>query len=70
MNGFRLNDLWILDLNTMEWSSPYTLGPSPVARSLHTANVIDNQYVFHLPVLIELMQLCFQDVHLWRLDPN
>ncbi|XP_055009397.1 host cell factor 2 isoform X2 [Boleophthalmus pectinirostris] len=47
MQGSRLDDLWQLDLDTMEWSMPETRGCRPFPRSLHTANVIGNKmYVF------------------------
>ncbi|XP_044133219.1 LOW QUALITY PROTEIN: host cell factor 2 [Bufo gargarizans] len=47
MSGCRLSDLWELDIETMTWSSPEAKGVFPLARSLHTANVIGNRmYVF------------------------
>ncbi|XP_061570599.1 host cell factor 2 [Cololabis saira] len=47
MQGCRLNDLWQLDLDSMVWSKPQTRGPTPLPRSLHSANVIGNKmYVF------------------------
>ncbi|KAL0962814.1 hypothetical protein UPYG_G00345840 [Umbra pygmaea] len=47
MRGSRLDDLWQLDLESMTWSIPDTKGPPPLARSLHSANVIGNKmYVF------------------------
>ncbi|XP_068163438.1 host cell factor 2 isoform X3 [Antennarius striatus] len=48
MQGYRLNDLWQLDLgNTMVWSTPQTRGTVPLPRSLHSASIIGNKmYVF------------------------
>ncbi|XP_027196008.2 host cell factor 2-like [Dermatophagoides pteronyssinus] len=47
MDNNRLGDVWILDLNTMSWSSPQITGIAPAPRSLHTANVVNNQmYIF------------------------
>ncbi|XP_051977060.1 host cell factor 2-like [Xyrauchen texanus] len=47
MCGYRLNDLWQLDIETMTWSLPQTRGQFPLHRSLHTSNVIGNKlYVF------------------------
>ncbi|XP_030623631.1 host cell factor 2 [Chanos chanos] len=47
MCGQRLADLWQLDIETMTWSRPQTTGPSPLPRSMHSANVIGNKmYVF------------------------
>ncbi|CAJ0579472.1 unnamed protein product, partial [Mesorhabditis spiculigera] len=40
MNGVRLGDLWMLDLDTMSWDSPQMDGPVPLPRSLHTACLI------------------------------
>ncbi|KAL2102733.1 hypothetical protein ACEWY4_001901 [Coilia grayii] len=47
MCGHRYGDLWQLDIETMTWSTPETRGQCPVARSLHSANIIGNKmYVF------------------------
>ncbi|XP_076153203.1 host cell factor 2 [Alosa pseudoharengus] len=47
MCGHRLGDLWQLDIETMTWSTPEMRGQCPIARSLHSANVIGNKmYVF------------------------
>ncbi|CAI4224537.1 unnamed protein product [Auanema sp. JU1783] len=47
MNGCRLGDLWILDLDTLTWQNPLPLGMNPLPRSLHTANAIgDRMYVY------------------------
>ncbi|XP_028810849.1 host cell factor 2-like [Denticeps clupeoides] len=47
MCGHRLDDLWQLDIDTMTWSTPETRGLRPLARSLHTANLIGNRmFVF------------------------
>ncbi|XP_041833838.1 host cell factor 2 isoform X2 [Melanotaenia boesemani] len=47
MQGYRLNDIWQLDLDLMVWSTPETRGPTPLPRSLHSANMIGNKmYVF------------------------
>ena len=47
MAGCRLNDLHILDINTMTWSSPKLTGPAPLPRSLHTASIIgDKMFIF------------------------
>ncbi|XP_039297456.1 host cell factor 1 [Nilaparvata lugens] len=47
MSGCRLGDLWVLDIETMNWSRPTVFGKSPLPRSLHTATVIGSRmYVF------------------------
>ncbi|CAJ0602957.1 unnamed protein product [Cylicocyclus nassatus] len=47
MNGCRLNDLWILHLDTMTWDNPVTGGVTPLPRSLHTANLIGHRmYIY------------------------
>ncbi|KAL3100447.1 hypothetical protein niasHS_001750 [Heterodera schachtii] len=43
MNGQRLGDVWILDLESMNWSNPLPQGFGPLPRSLHTANLIENR---------------------------
>ena len=49
MNGVRLDDLWILDLNSMTWTNPIPEGIAPLPRSLHSANVVGDRSV---PALI------------------
>jgi len=47
MDGTRMNDVWILDLASMNWSNPYPNGQTPMPRSLHTANLVGNRmFVF------------------------
>lgn len=47
MNGSRLSDLWILDLDSMTWDCPVLGGVTPMPRSLHTANLIGHRmYIF------------------------
>ncbi|XP_028673396.1 host cell factor 2 isoform X1 [Erpetoichthys calabaricus] len=47
MRGYRLGDLWQLDLDTMTWTVPEAKGPIPLPRSLHSSNIIGNKmYVF------------------------
>jgi len=47
MNGERLNDLWILNIESMTWNSPQMHGPIPLPRSLHSATMHDNKmFVF------------------------
>lgn len=43
MDGQRLGDVWILDLNSMTWFNPDISGMPPEPRSLHTANIIDRR---------------------------
>lgn len=43
MSGYRLGDVWILDLNSMTWSNPVPDGISPLPRSLHSANIVGNR---------------------------
>lgn len=43
MAGCRLDDLHILDIATMTWSSPKLSGPPPSPRSLHSASLIDSK---------------------------
>ncbi|XP_059614278.1 host cell factor 1-like [Phlebotomus argentipes] len=40
MDGRRLGDLWMLDTESMQWTSPQMYGPVPEPRSLHTASII------------------------------
>jgi len=47
MNGLRLNDLWILNIESMTWNNPRMNGPVPLPRSLHSATMIGNKmFVF------------------------
>jgi host cell factor len=47
MSGYRLGDLWIINLNTMNWFKPNTHGSSPLPRSLHSATIVRNRmFVF------------------------
>lgn len=45
MSGVRLGDLWILDVNSMNWLKPEIGGNAPLPRSLHTANIIGDRFV-------------------------
>jgi len=38
--GQRLNDLWILNIDSLTWNKPYINGSAPIPRSLHTATLI------------------------------
>lgn len=40
-----IDELWTLDLSTMEWDKPLTTGPIPSARSAHTACSFRNRYI-------------------------
>ncbi|KAL7025886.1 hypothetical protein ACKWTF_013679 [Chironomus riparius] len=48
MNGKRrLNDIWMLDLDSFSWIKLTTTGTIPLARSMHTATLVDNEmYIF------------------------
>uniref|UniRef100_A0A158PB36 Fibronectin type-III domain-containing protein n=1 Tax=Angiostrongylus cantonensis TaxID=6313 RepID=A0A158PB36_ANGCA len=47
MNGCRLGDLWILDLDSMTWDNPLIAGVAPTPRSLHTANLVGHRmYIY------------------------
>jgi host cell factor len=48
MNGKkRLNDVWMLDLNTFIWIKIITNGTIPIGRSMHTATLVDHEmYIF------------------------
>ncbi|KAK5965439.1 Host cell factor 2 [Trichostrongylus colubriformis] len=47
MNGSRLNDVWILDIDSMTWDCPVIGGVPPLPRSLHTANLIGHRmYIY------------------------
>ncbi|MED6291144.1 Host cell factor 1, partial [Characodon lateralis] len=47
MNGCRLGDLWVLDIDSLVWSQSALNGTPPLPRSLHSATVINNKmYVF------------------------
>lgn len=42
-----LNDLHILDMNSLVWTQPKVFGPSPQPRQYHTADIIGNTlYIF------------------------
>lgn len=43
MNGNRLGDVWILDINSMTWTNPETGGVPSLPRSLHSANVVGDR---------------------------
>ncbi|XP_010573570.1 PREDICTED: host cell factor 1-like, partial [Haliaeetus leucocephalus] len=47
MSGWRLGDLWTLDIETLTWNKPSLSGVAPLPRSLHSATTIGNKmYVF------------------------
>lgn len=39
------NELWTLDLTTLEWAQPDTTGPAPCPRSAHTAVQYRNRHI-------------------------
>lgn len=44
MNGKeRLNDTWILDVETLTFSEPHVTGTHPIGRSLHSATISNNE---------------------------
>lgn len=43
MAGCRLDDLHVLDISSMTWSSPKLYGPPPSPRSLHSASLIGSK---------------------------
>ena len=45
MCGWRLADLWVLDVDKMMWSQPEVKGRPPMARSLHTAVMCRNKMI-------------------------
>ncbi|XP_071549100.1 host cell factor 2 isoform X2 [Panulirus ornatus] len=56
MSGTRLGDLWILDVNTMNWERPTVGGVHPLPRSLHSATLLGNKmFVFGgwVPLVLE-----------------
>jgi len=42
-----LNDLWTLNVESMEWSQPTTSGVAPFPRMLHSATLFDNTMFIH-----------------------
>lgn len=47
MNGIRLADMYLLDVDTMVWTEVRYGGKVPRGRSLHTASIVDRKmYVF------------------------
>ncbi|CAL8114882.1 unnamed protein product [Orchesella dallaii] len=59
MNGCRLEDLYVLDLNTLMWWKPQLGGTTPSPRSLHTATLVgEKMYVFGgwVPLRLEELQ--------------
>ncbi|KAK4302417.1 hypothetical protein Pmani_025497 [Petrolisthes manimaculis] len=56
MSGTRLGDLWILDINTMNWERPTVGGVHPLPRSLHSATLLGSRmFVFGgwVPLVLE-----------------
>jgi host cell factor len=56
MCGYRLGDLWILNINRLEWIKASVNGLAPLPRSLHSATVIrDKMFVFGgwVPLILE-----------------
>ena len=50
MNGHRLGDVWLLDIDPWKWTSITTQGIVPLPRSLHVASIIKNRYICTLYV--------------------
>ncbi|XP_047322611.1 acyl-CoA-binding domain-containing protein 4-like isoform X2 [Impatiens glandulifera] len=65
-NGSLLNDLHILDLETMTWDEMDTLGVPPSPRSDHTAAVHAEQYLLIFGGGSHAT--CFNDLHVLNLD--
>lgn len=40
-----VNDLFVLDMTSLEWSQPQVEGPSPTPRSAHVACVFEDRYL-------------------------
>ena len=47
MCGYRLGDLWILDVDNMVWSQPEVTGQPPRPRSLHSAVMCRNKMIVY-----------------------
>ncbi|CAD6194652.1 unnamed protein product [Caenorhabditis auriculariae] len=47
MNGCRLADVSLLNLDSMTWTHPEIVGIPPAPRSLHTANLVDNKMIVY-----------------------
>uniref|UniRef100_A0A0N5AJR7 Host cell factor 1 n=1 Tax=Syphacia muris TaxID=451379 RepID=A0A0N5AJR7_9BILA len=57
MNGVRLGDLWILDLDSMTWTNPIVQGVAPLPRSLHSANIVGDRMI----IFGGWVPLCMED---------
>ena len=42
-----MNDLWVLDLSSMQWSQLHPKGDAPHIRCSHTAVLVGQSIVFH-----------------------
>lgn len=80
MNGLnRLNDVWMFDLNTLKWIKLITTGTIALARSMHSAALVDNEmFIFGGLVHDRLktwkctnsMQCLDLDLHKWTNIPS
>ena len=59
-----VNDLYVLDLTTLEWSLPTASGAPPSARSAHVAAAVDDRFL--LVFGGGSVARCYND--LWVLD--
>ena len=40
-----VNDLYVLDMNTLQWSHPKIEGPGPSARAAHISCAVEDRYL-------------------------
>ncbi|XP_063877925.1 host cell factor 2-like isoform X2 [Scylla paramamosain] len=69
MSGTRLGDLWILDINTMNWERPTVSGIHPLPRSLHSATLLGTRmFVFGgwVPLLMEEVKGPINEKSEWK----
>jgi host cell factor len=69
MCGYRLGDLWILNINRLEWTKATLNGLAPLPRSLHSATVIrEKMFVFGgwVPLILEENKLNSSTEKEWK----
>eukprot|EP00898_Chlorokybus_atmophyticus_P001743 jgi/Chlat1/256/Chrsp1S08780 len=63
-----LNDVHVLELNTMTWSALETTGKAPSPRCDHVATVVANRYMFVFGGGSH--SVCYNDLHVLDLEDN
>jgi len=66
-NWIPLNDLWVLDLEKLEWTHPHSVGLPPFPRMMHGAGIIKDKLFVHAGIANNIP---FEDLWTYDLSKN